>query len=175
MRKKAQLLISSFETHFYSCRIFRIPVIQISLESEISIMHTFRKFLKSQVKYEVSARSRQTNHCLSPENDVIKISWNIASSCQWNICDQLGRSPSRAIIGNPIESQKETWYEQMWKAEKISEVKDEKYLRMFINPEQLSTAFESGEYLFAIQDIWGDNNIEGQCSVGKGVRMKIEK
>ena len=60
------------------------------------------------------------------------------------------------------------------------EVKDEKYLRMFINPEQLSTAFESGEYLFAIQDIWakggwGDHNIEGQCSVGKGVRMKIEK
>ena len=68
----------------------------------------------------------------------------------------------------------------MWKAEKISEVKDEKYLRMFINPEQLSTAFESREYLFAIQDIWakggwGDHNIEGQCSVGKGVRMKIEK
>ena len=68
----------------------------------------------------------------------------------------------------------------MRKAEKISEVKDEKYLRMFINPEQLSTAFESGEYLFAIQDIWakggwGDKNIESQCSVEKGVRMKTEK
>ena len=51
---------------------------------------------------------------------------------------------------------------------------------MFINPEQLSTAFESREYLFAIQDIWakggwGDNNIEGQGSVEKGNRMKTEK
>ena len=65
----------------------------------------------------------------------------------------------------------------MWKAEKISEVKDEKYLRMFTQNDM--TAFGSGEYSFAIQDIsakggWGDNNIEGQCFVEKGVR-KIEK
>ena len=42
------------------------------------------------------------------------------------------------------------------------------------------TAFGSGEYQFAIQDIWakggwGNNNIEGQGSVEKGVRMKTEK
>ena len=145
-----------------------------------------QKILKEPIKYEVSARSRQTNHCLSlmiylnpsSENYMIKISWNIASSCHWNMCDQRERSP------NPAES-------HYRKSNRVSErdmiwadVKGKKMWKLKMRNGMLTknnmTAFESGEYSFAIQDIWaegvwGNHNIEVRCSVEKGVRMKTEK
>ena len=147
-----------------------------------------QKILKEPSKIRSLGQENHTNHCLSLMKYFNPVSWkwcdqNIVEYCRLVSLKYVRPTvvitkPSRAIIGNPIESQKETWYEQMWEAEKISELKDEKYFRMFTKNNM--TAFESGEYSFAIQDIWaegvwGNHNIGGQCSVEKGVRMKTEK
>ena len=69
------------------------------------------------------------------------------------MCDQLERSANPAEPLSEIQSSLRKRHDLSRCERRKKEVKDEKYLRMFINPEQLSTAFESGEYLFAIQDI----------------------
>ena len=99
-----------------------------------------QKILKEPSKIRSLGQENHTNHCLSLMKYFNPVSWkwcdqNIVEYCRLVSLKYVRPTvvitkPSRAIIGNPIESQKETWYEQMWEAEKISELKDEKYFRI---------------------------------------------
>ena len=143
-----------------------------------------QKILKEPSKIRSLGQENHTNHCLSLMKYFNPVSWKW---CDQNIVEYC-RLVSLKYVRPTVVITKQSHYR---KSNRVSErdmiwadVKGKKMWKLKMRNRMLTknimTAFESGEYSFAIQDIWaegvwGNHNIGGQCSVEKGVRMKTEK
>ena len=143
-----------------------------------------QKILKEPSKIRSLGLENHTNHCLSLMKYFNPVSWKW---CDQNIVEYC-RLVSIKYVRPTVVITKQSHYR---KSNRVSErdmiwadVKGKKMWKLKMRNRMLTknnmTAYESGEYSFAIQDIWaegvwGNHNIGGQCSVEKGVRMKTEK